>query len=318
MTRAVARPRVTVIVPTYLRADRLPGIVAALELQTFPPEDFDVIICDNCSPDETPEVLADLASRTSLTLKVMRTPVNRGPGIARNVAWRTTDATLVAFMDDDCVPTPGWLEAGVAHFEESDVGVVQGRTLPDPAAQIAHFRGTQRIIGLTKRYETCNIFYRREALAAVGGFDENVYFFMEDTVPGFAIRRMGAGDRFAYEALVFHEVVPRGARWTLRWAVLHKNWPYAVRRFPEIRRELLWARIFLEPSHASLLAAIAGAVAGIFWWPALALAAPFLARHTPRYLRRQEFVNKLTDILFDVTVLGAVLYGSIRNRTLVL
>ena len=307
-----------VIIPTYQRADRLPGIVAALEQQTLARSDFEVLISDDCSTDETAGLLDRLASRTPLTLRIMRTKRNSGPAVARNIAWRATDAPVLAFMDDDCVPAPGWLEAGAAYFEEPDVGIVQGRTLPDPSVPVWRGAGTQRIERFTNRYEACNIFYRREALSAVGGFDETIYFFGEDTVPGWAVRRLGAGYRFAPDALVHHEVVHRGIRWHIRWARLHRHWPMLVRRFPEMRRELLRARIFLFPGHAALLAAVVGTALGAFWRPGFALTAPFFARYTPLTLRPEEFVSKLADLGFDAIVVASLIDGSIRERTLML
>ncbi len=311
-------PRVAVIIPTHSRADRLPSIVAALERQTLSRSEFEVVICDDCSPDDTGEVLARLSAQTSLNLRVMRTPRNSGPATARNIAWRSSSSPVLAFMDDDCLPTPGWLEAGIGYFDEPDVGVAQGRTLPDPSVPMSAASTSQRIERLTHRYEACNIFYRRDALSAVGGFDESIFFFGEDTVPGWAVRRRGGGVRFAPEALVHHEVVRRGARWRLRWARLHSHWPALVRRFPEMRRDLLWARVFLYPGHAALLAGVAGIVAGVFWRPALALLAPAIALYSPLGLTREEFTKKLGELAFDALVVAALIEGSIRSRTLML
>ena len=128
--------RVSVVIPTYERAARLPGLVAALEAQSLPLRDFDVIVSDDGSRDDTQAVLADLAARTRLALHVVNNPTNRGPGRARNLAWRSSEAPIIAFTDDDCLPDPGWLEAGLARLENTSVGIVQGRTLPDPSAAL--------------------------------------------------------------------------------------------------------------------------------------------------------------------------------------
>ena len=60
-------------------------------------------------------------------------PVRRGPAAARNVAWRATSAPVVAFTDDDCVPSPGWLEAGLAEIGDLP-RVVVGRTGHPPTS----------------------------------------------------------------------------------------------------------------------------------------------------------------------------------------
>src|SRR6266536_1884852 len=68
----VTVPRVSVVVPTFRRATCLRELIGALEAQTLPPEDFDVFIVDDASPDETADVLADLAATTLVNLQVLR------------------------------------------------------------------------------------------------------------------------------------------------------------------------------------------------------------------------------------------------------
>ena len=316
----MAEPRVAVIVPTYNRADRMPQLIAALEAQTLPRDEFEVIISDDRSTDDTFEVLTKLAERSHLNLRVLRTDRNSGPAVARNIAWRSTDAPLLAFVDDDCLPTPSWLEAGIAEFGARDVGVVQGRTVPDPASPLdpyntlAYKTVTQSISGLTDRYEACNIFYRRGVLKEVGGFDETIYFFGEDSVPAWAALRRGAGVRFAADAVVTHEVKTRGLRWYLRWALLHRNWPLLVRRFPEMRRKL-WLRFFLWPRHAAILLAAGGIALGVWWPPGFVLTVPFLARYLPWRLKKDEFLGRAAEVMFDVLVMGAIAAGAVRQRT---
>src|SRR2546425_11756015 len=62
--------RVSVVIPTFERAARLPGLVAALEAQTLPRDSFDVIVADDASRDETAEVLEELRSRATIDLRV--------------------------------------------------------------------------------------------------------------------------------------------------------------------------------------------------------------------------------------------------------
>jgi GT2 family glycosyltransferase len=151
-------------------------------------------------------------------------------------------------------------------------------------------------------------------LEAVGGFDETIYFFGEDTVPAWAARRLGAGDRFAADAVVHHEVKTRGIRWYFRWALLHRNWPLLIRRFPEMRK-VLWCRFFLWPRHAAILLAGAGIAIGVLWPPGFVLTVPFLARYTPWTLKKDEFLGRAAEVVFDVLVIGSIAVGAVRQRT---
>jgi glycosyltransferase involved in cell wall biosynthesis len=312
-------PRVSVVVPTFERAARLPGLIAALEAQTLSAGDFDVIIADDGSSDDTPTVLADLAARARINLRVVKNPVNRGPGAARNLGWRSSDAPIIAFTDDDCVPAPHWLEAGLAGFERSSAGIVQGRTLPDPGVSNRGWTKTLTIDRLSSLYQSCNIFYLADVLRAVDGFDEEIRVpFGEDTAIGWKARRLDVGCEFAPEALVHHSVTRPGVGYWWRYAMMHRNFATLVRRFPEMRREMLWWRVFIWRNHAVFVAAAAGAIAGIVWRPAFALVIPYAYLRRPRRLGREEIVASFQGTAFDAAILAGLAIGSVRERTIVL
>ena len=181
------------------------------------------------------------------------------------------------------------------------VNAVQGMTLPDPAAPRGRWDATQEITAFTNRYEACNLFYRREALLRAGGFDEAIGFFGEDTMAGWAVRRLGGTERFAADAVVHHAVTYPGLRWHLRRCLRYGNWNKLVRRYPEMRA-LLWHRYFLRRKSAETL-----------------LVVPMLWRHRPHTWRRRDaVVDAAGGVLFDLAIEAALLWGSIRERTLVL
>ena len=309
--------RVSVITPTYRRAGNLPGLVAALEAQTLGRDAFDVIVADDASPDDTARVLEELRSRTPLDLKVVRNRTNRGPGAARNLALRQTDAPVIAFTDDDCLPTPGWLEAGLKCVE-AGADIVQGQTIPDPAVPYGRWAVSQSITAFDDRYETCNIFYRTATLRDAGGFDEDMPFFGEDTVLAWTALRLGATTDFEPEALVHHAVIQPGAGYYWRWSQQHGNWATLLRRFPEMRSKVLWAGLFTKRRHAGIVAAAAGIAAGVAWRPALALALPYLVYRLPRSLSRRAVEDQVLNAAFDAAVVIGLVRGSVRERTLVL
>jgi len=295
----------------------LPALVAALERQTLPTDQFDVVIIDDGSTDDTYAVLQELAARTPLDMRIVRNDRNRGPAYARNAGWRTSDAAVIAFTDDDCAPMPRWLEGGLAAMQGS-IGVVQGRTIPDPSAPQEAWTVSQRIESFDDRYETCNIFYRTDVMRAAGGFDESMPFFGEDTVLGWTTRRMGIASAFAPEALVHHAVTKPGFAYHRRWAMQHGNWATLIKRFPEMRREVLWLNLFTKRRHAALLAAVTGVAMGTVWRPAFLLALPYVLHVRPHSLNPDELRDRLLGAPFDAAVVTGLLRGSLRERTLVL
>jgi glycosyltransferase involved in cell wall biosynthesis len=114
----VAEPRFSVVIPTHERMDVLPEVLDAVESQRGAPP-FEVVVVDDGSRDETPELLA--SRRFAVPARVLRQD-NRGPAAARNAGVRAATGRRVAFLGDDTVPTPGWLARHAAAHEERGGG----------------------------------------------------------------------------------------------------------------------------------------------------------------------------------------------------
>ena len=174
------------------------------------PAPDEVVVVDNGSTDGTFEALQERAATTAGLVVVRDTG---SLGRARNTAARTATSDVVAFTDSDCVPRGGWLAAGLTALV-AGVGVVQGRTVPEHRPTV-RWSATQDIPAASGLYEACNVFYRRSALLDAGGFDEEVGFFGEDTVAGWAVERAGWRSAWAPDAVVEHVVTTPGFRWHL-------------------------------------------------------------------------------------------------------
>ncbi|MEO7197550.1 MAG: glycosyltransferase family 2 protein [Solirubrobacterales bacterium] len=251
-----------------------------------------------------------------------------GVALLAPFAWRHRPYSLrpIAFVDSDCVPTPDWIERGLAAFSDARVGTVQGATRPDPAMPRGRWDATQELTSFTGRYEACNLFYRRALLIEAGGFDESIGFFGEDSMAGWAVRRLGYDERFAADAVVHHTVTFPGVRWHWRRGLRYGNWNALVRRFPEMR-SVFWHRVFLRRDGARTLAAMLGLILLLLGaltrsrslaLGGVALLAPFVWRHRPYSLRPIAFVDSVASAGFDVAIELALLWGSVRERTLVL
>lgn len=214
---------VTVVVPTWNRRAFLPDVVAALRAQSVP--DLQVVLVDDGSTDGSAEVAAALVADDP-RFTVVSTP-NRGPAAARNAGCRTVTTEWIAFTDDDCLPRPDWLEELVRTAADDAADVVQGVTLPDPSVDRStlpwHAR-SQRILGWSGRYQTCNLLVRAQRFVDAGGFDVRFpsHGFGEDTDLGLRLVRGGAVPAFAPGAVVHHRILPMGyvefLRRRYRWA----------------------------------------------------------------------------------------------------
>jgi glycosyltransferase involved in cell wall biosynthesis len=122
-------PRISVIIPHLNQAEALARCLAALAAQEAAVP-FEVLVVDNGSA--TPPVVGPAAR-----LLLEATP---GPGPARNRGVVGARAPILAFLDADCVPAPGWIAAIAAHFVDPAAAVAGGEvrvTVRDPAMPTA-------------------------------------------------------------------------------------------------------------------------------------------------------------------------------------
>jgi GT2 family glycosyltransferase len=316
----VSEPLVSVVVSTYNRPARLERLLASLREQQLPLQSFEVIVVDNGSGPTTGEVIAAESARPGLQLRTVRHATTLGPAGGRNSGWRIARAPLVAFVDDDCAADGQWLAAGLRAHERDPKAVIQGRTRPDPAdiENDGPLSRTVRVESLGPQYEACNIFYPRELLESLGGFDEGFGALPAGEDTDLAWRAIECGTRtlFAEDALVFHAIERLGMRGSLRFA---SRWGEGVRVFRDHpqTRSMLYRGLFWNVWHyllwRSLLAAIAPR----------ALRRLILARHLVALRERAVqagagawFVPFL--LIHDGVECWSVARGAVRDRTLVL
>src|SRR5436305_877860 len=146
-----------------------------------------------------------------------------GPSGARNAGWRAARAPLIAFTDDDCVPSPGWLAALVAAAGPDTV--VQGPVQPIPSERrrLGPFSRSLWVDRLGPWYQAANVLYPRELLERLGGFDSETFPFAgEDCDLAWRALEDGAEAVWAPDARVHHavnELGPAGSlRVALRWS----------------------------------------------------------------------------------------------------
>jgi GT2 family glycosyltransferase len=315
-------PEITIVVPTYRRSERLPGLVAALSAQTFDPRRFELVAVDNCSQDDTWETLTALSATVPFTMRLLQTEVNKGPAPARNLGWRSSAAPLVVFLDDDCLPEPEWLAAGVARMQaDEQLGVLQGRVRTphdfDPTTMGAWYH-CQIIDEPTPYFEACNIFYRRAALEESRGFDETIGWWCEDTMLGWNVVEAGWGRSFTPDAVVEHAVVARGWKWHFDNGLLEGNIVKVAAAHPGFRQEAFWQPWAFRRNDAGFVVAVVGLVAALRFRPALLLALPYLWFVRPRRGQVDPLRTMATGIIVDASRSASQLRAAVANRVLVI
>jgi glycosyltransferase involved in cell wall biosynthesis len=318
--------RVSVVIPSRNRAEGLALLLRTLAKQTLDADSFEVIAVDDCSTDETPDVLAALVDELPYLLRPMRTKINRGAGPARNLGWRAAQAPIIAFTDDDCVPDALWLEAGLAAVgSDPTVGLVQGRTIASNLDAFWGRRGSHGVLvdGPNAFFESCNIFYRRWALEDAGGFGEDYNkwsspAWCEDTLAGWNVLNAGWKAGYADDAVITHDMDIRPLRWWVKTSLSQYREVAIAKRYPAYRKQTFWRPWAPRRHDAAFVAATIGVVTAVRWRPAALAALPYLWWRRPS-IRQPEFVQACVEtVVIDAARTAGNVYGSVRSRTFVI
>jgi GT2 family glycosyltransferase len=185
--------RVSVVVCTYNRADALQVTLDALRYQRY--TDFEVIVVNGPSTDDTADVLREWAGRA----KVLD---NAAPNlsVSRNIGIRAAAGDLVAFIDDDAIPEFDWLADIVAAFDTPDVAGVGGLVFDHTGMGFqyrfsASSRQGEPLLSDTHPFDDLclpgafqfpylqgtNAVFRRAVLDEIGGFDETFDYYLDET-----------------------------------------------------------------------------------------------------------------------------------------
>jgi glycosyltransferase involved in cell wall biosynthesis len=315
-------PRISVVVATRDRRDRLERLLTSLAEQRGPTAGFEVIVVDDASRDGTSELLRSAERELSFPLKVIAA-AGHGPAAARNKGWRTARGSLVAFTDDDCEVTPQWL----AEIEQAAAGrpdsIVLGPTFPivNEWGERGPFSRTREFAELGPWFPTCNIAYPRALLERLNGFDEESFPepLGEDTDLGWRALELGAEPVFAPRAVVHHAVDDLGALGLLKSALLGSDGVLIFRRHPRLRAETLRWNIIRTPAHVRLAIAVAGVVLARRNRAALILTVPY-ARELAARCRaaNASFAYAPYYAAFDLLHLAGTVRGDLRHGVLVI
>lgn len=199
-------PRVSVVVASYNGARTLPECLASLQRLQYP--DYEVILVDDGSTDETPAVADRFPG-----VRVLRHAQNLGLSAARNTGIAAATGEIIAFTDADCRADELWLHYLVQDLVHSEAVGIGGPNLLPPedspvAAAVMVSPGGPAPVLLTDRQAEhlpgCNMALYKWALEAVGGFDP-VFRRAGDDVD-LCWRLLQAGYSLAYSpsALVWH------------------------------------------------------------------------------------------------------------------
>lgn len=113
---------ISVIIPCYNSERYIEFCIKKLEEQTF--KDFEVIVVDDCSTDNTLALLEKIKLNTTLYLKIVHLEKNSGPGVARNKGIENANGNYLAFCDSDDYYEKNFLEIMYKSLKKEKADIV--------------------------------------------------------------------------------------------------------------------------------------------------------------------------------------------------
>lgn len=237
--------RISVIVPTCNRNDALALCLDRLApgVQTLPAPDYEVIVTDDGTHSGAHPNAQQMLSEKYPWAIWTRGP-RRGPAANRNHGAAQARGAWLAFTDDDCLPTPGWLQAYANAFTD-EFEVYEGVTdatgplrAPFVVAPVNYEGGV---------LWSCNMMVSRQIFDELDGFDEGFpHASDEDTDFRERVKKSGLEMKLVSDALIYHPPVRRvwgrksARQWESKVRLAYKANPA---RGAFTRREMLWLAV---------------------------------------------------------------------------
>ena len=212
--------RVSIVIPTANRRERVMRAVETSLQQDFPASDFEIIVVIDGADEGTALALRDLDA--GHRLRVVQLETNRGPSAARNAGWRAASGALIVFLDDDMLCTPGLVRAHLsAHLEVAGEREIAGfgaiynaperhRTLAAETFRLGlgavylHHRDQPSAAWPENVWSFANTSVSRSVLERVGGFDER-FRKREDGELGVRLLNFGVRQQFVPDAVAYQD-----------------------------------------------------------------------------------------------------------------
>jgi GT2 family glycosyltransferase len=248
-------------------------------------------------------------------------PKKRNAGIALSLG------NIIAFIDDDCVPAGDWAVHAIRYLEDNpDKAGVAGTTVVERREEISYPLAEFKRLE-TPSFRTNNIFYRREAIARAGGFDERFCLQREDADLAFSILEAGLSIGFSADVGVIHRC-RENERWDLLKNCLNRRFdPLLYKKHARLYRKWigtpmtpsigLMAVAWCLPAAGFRLGAQFAAAAALFF-VACALAMGIKRNRLARVSAAQILRDWLSYMAAPFVLMAALAYGSIKYRKLLL
>jgi len=268
-------PPVSIIIPSHNRAQQLERCLRSLYALDYPATSLEILIVDDASTDETHAMLQRLINGEACDrdIQVLHHRTQQGVALSRNTGAAAARYELLAYIDSDCVASPGWLRELVPTFQDENVAAVGGIIRAyERESMLGRYEDVRSSLFMGLRPQevsstgplqylpTANFLVRREHWQQLGGFapltfGEDVDFCRRLLALN-TLNSQNTQIRYLPQGIVYHDYRTRLPAFLQIRASYASAEAALLQRHPEERRVLL-----LPPEQATF----AGLVVGGLW-----------------------------------------------------
>ena len=215
--------KISVVICTYNRDKFIGTALQKLTEQSLPAPNFEVIIVDNRSTDNTAQICQEfIATHQHLNFRYVY-EASKGLSFARNRGCHEAASPIITYIDDDAEATPKFLESIVGFLNKHNEAVgLGGRVIPiypdtsEPAWMNPFLNGFVGRVdfgenptvfhGKMKYPAGCNMTYKKEVIQRVGGFNNELTFRSDDKYIYYQVTKVSSCIYYLPEATVYHNI----------------------------------------------------------------------------------------------------------------
>jgi mycofactocin system glycosyltransferase len=176
-------PDISIVIPVKDRSGELQRCLTSLSILNYPQEKLQVIVVDDGSSDDSPQVAREFGA-----ILVPSGGTGRGPAAARNVGASLASGEILAFIDSDCSASKEWLNELIPAFNNPAMAAVGGQVDGMcSASAVDRYESIMSSLSLGSRERSgsggndtfylpsCNLLVRRSAFRNTGGFKDEMH-----------------------------------------------------------------------------------------------------------------------------------------------
>ena len=211
-------PLISAIICTYNGQKYIERTLKSLMNQSLSTQDYEIIVVDNNSKDTTKELVHQFMSQQSASNIHYVLEAQKGLSFARNKGIEASKSSIVVYVDDDAEANYTFLEAHVKAYKDSSVKAAGGKVIPEYSGgeppiwfskylsgvfSLVDFGDTEQFF--SQKYPAgCNMSFEKNALQAIGGFNNNIKYRSDEKFVFLNLKKQHANIKYVPQSVAIH------------------------------------------------------------------------------------------------------------------